>query len=189
MNQRQIWNRRHAEEEIGSISPSPFLDEVAHLLPAPGAAIDVAGGAGRNSIWLARRGFRVTLADFSAVALEKAVGRAAAAGVELHPLELDLENDPFPAGPWRVILSFNFLLRPLYPRFAAALAPGGLLIVSQPTVRNLERRSRPPRPFLFEEGELPTLIGDLELLHYTEGWTSGDHHEAHLVARKPGDRE
>jgi SAM-dependent methyltransferase len=186
MNQRQVWNQRHATEEIGSSAPSAFLEEIAHLLPPPGAALDVAGGAGRNAIWLAQKGFQVILADFSSVALEKATGRAAAVGVELHPLEIDLENAPFPAGPWQAILSFNFLWRPLYPHFAAALAPGGLLIVSQPTVRNLERRSRPPRPYLFEEGELLSLAGELEVLHYTEGWHPGDHHEAHLAARKLG---
>ena len=40
-------------------------------LPA-GAALDLGAGEGRNAIWLARRGWRVTAVDFSRVALARA---------------------------------------------------------------------------------------------------------------------
>jgi hypothetical protein len=66
----------------------------------------------------------------------------------------------------------------------ASLAVEGTLIVVQPTVRNLERNSKPPRPFLLNDDELPTLTKGLETMHYEEGWNPENRHEAVIVARK-----
>ena len=59
--------------------------------------------------------------------------------LSINRLEIDFETDPFPTGPWDVIVGFFFLDRTLFPRFADSLAPGGLLVYSQPTVTNLQR--------------------------------------------------
>ena len=59
-----------------------FAAEVVDL--APGRALDVACGEGRNAVWLAERGWRVTAVDFAAVGLAKARELAAARGVEVE---------------------------------------------------------------------------------------------------------
>jgi len=67
---RERWNRRWAGEERvhAGTAPSRFLvAEVANL--RPGAALDLACGAGRNAVWLAEQGWRVTGVDFSGVAV------------------------------------------------------------------------------------------------------------------------
>jgi 2-polyprenyl-3-methyl-5-hydroxy-6-metoxy-1,4-benzoquinol methylase len=64
---RQKWDARYAQPAAAPRDPEPFLLELDHLLPRSGRALDVAGGAGRNAIWLARRGLDVTLVDISAV--------------------------------------------------------------------------------------------------------------------------
>ena len=96
--------------------------------------------------------------------------------------------DPLPAGPFDVILSFNFLRRELFAAFPDRLAPEGLLVYLQPTLSNLSRHPRPPGPFLLKDGELPGLLQGLEVVSYQEGWfeTAGDEtrHEARLVARR-----
>jgi SAM-dependent methyltransferase len=157
------------------------------LLPSHGRALDVAGGAGTNAIWLARLGLDVTLADFSPVALELARHEAARNGVSLRLLETDLECEPFPAGPWDLILCVRFLWRPHFENFPAVLAPGGLLIVAHPTRSNLLRHDRPGRQYLLDDGELPELVRGLEVLRYQEGWTSEGYHEAKLIARRVTD--
>lgn len=54
----------------------------------------------------------------------------------------------------------------------------------QPTVRNLERHQRPPRPYLLDEGELPKLLDELRIVHYQEGWLTDGRHDAVVVARR-----
>ena len=82
----------------------------------------------------------MTLADIS----EKGAGdrtlRAAEAGVTIDTRQVDLETAPLPAptdadGPpgWDLILTTLYLNRGLFPQFAEALCPGGLLVVIHPT--------------------------------------------------------
>lgn len=79
------WDRRYAEAAlVWSAGPNRFVEsELADL--SPGRAIDVAAGEGRNSIWLAERGWDVTAVDFSQAGLDK--GRelqARGGGMELR---------------------------------------------------------------------------------------------------------
>ena len=54
------WDARYAAQElVWSAEPNRFVVEELSDLP-PGRALDVAAGEGRNAIWLASRGWRVT---------------------------------------------------------------------------------------------------------------------------------
>jgi SAM-dependent methyltransferase len=66
------WNQRYEGAELlWTAEPNRFLvEEVASL--APGIALDIGCGEGRNSVWLAKQGWSVTGVDFSNVALDKA---------------------------------------------------------------------------------------------------------------------
>jgi SAM-dependent methyltransferase len=140
---REAWNRKHAEGEhhFGG-RPNRFLvAEVDGL--APGRALDVACGAGRNAVWLAERGWRVTGVDFSDVALAAARELAAEAGVEVEWFEADVldyvpEPDAFdlvcvlylqlPADERQLVLA----------RAARAVAPGGTFVLVGHDLENLE---------------------------------------------------
>lgn len=181
------WDRIYAERGPELAEPASFLTAQAGRLPRSGPALDVAGGSGRHALWLARRGLAATLVDVSPIALERAREAASAAGLALATLAIDLESELLPAGPWSLIVCFHYLQRSLFPAFAAALAPGGMLLFCQPTVRNLERHARPSRRFLLEEGELAGLVAPLplEVVVLAEGWSGEGRHEAHLLARRP----
>ena len=183
---REKWDARYRERGPEAALPSPFLTALA--LPAPGRALDVAGGAGGNALWLERSGWDVTLLDISGEALKRAGAAAAAAGCALTLTAADLDQDPLPPGPFQLLLSFNYLDRALFPAFSRVLAPGGLLVYLQPTRSNLQRHPHPGAPHLLDDGELPTLVRDLEIVRYEEGWFSDGgepRHEARLVARRP----
>lgn len=128
------WDRRYAEGSHGlSSEPNPLLAELAGPLPA-GRALDLAAGAGRNAIWLARRGWRVTAVDFSRVGLERAATRAGDLGLELECVRADLYDYHPPAAAFDLVL-----IAYMHPQaaqrasvFAAAaeaVAPGGHVLV------------------------------------------------------------
>jgi len=186
MSDREHWNTRYSESPWPH-DPSPWLVDNVTILPDASRVLDIAGGTGRNAIWLAKQGWDVTIADVSDVALEIAATRAHADDVAIHVDESDLTRGVLPHGPWDVLMVFHYLDRTLFKMFGSVLAAGGILIGALATVRNLERNARPPRPYLLDEGELPRLVRDLELVRYVEGWEDG-RHDARFVARKPADR-
>ena len=166
---RRRWDARYQERAAGQPAPSPFLVSLADRLPAGGRALDVAGGAGGDALWLARNGLQVSLLDISETALAQAHAAAAAAGLTIETIAADLDVDPLPAGPFAVITCFNFLDRRLFAQIPDRLSSGGLFVFSQPTRKNLERHSHPGARFLLEEAELPRLVAGLEILEYREG--------------------
>ncbi len=128
------WDRRYADNSRAfSYEPNPLLAELASPLVA-GRALDLAAGAGRNALWLAGRGWRVTAVDFSRVGLQRAESRAAELGLELDCVHADLYDYRPPAAAFELVL-----ITYMHPRidqretvFAAAaeaVAPGGHLLV------------------------------------------------------------
>jgi len=180
---RQKWDARYAAEGAPD-EPSAWLTSLGGHLPREGRALDVAGGAGRNAVWLAKQGLRVTLVDISPVGLLAAEKRGREAGVTIETLRRDLEVEPLPEGPWDVILQSHYLERPLFQQYPRLLAPNGLLVVEHPTRSNLLRHAKPGAAFLLEDGELPSLCAGLLRVHYEEGWTQQGRHEARCLARR-----
>lgn len=67
----RAWDQRYAESDlVWSATPNQFVAaELADL--RPGRALDMAAGEGRNTLWLAERGWDVTAVDFSLTGLDK----------------------------------------------------------------------------------------------------------------------
>ena len=75
------WDARYAASpSVWSITPNEFVVEFLSDLPA-GTVIDLAGGEGRNALWLAGHGWKAEVADFSHVALDKFTARATEEGL------------------------------------------------------------------------------------------------------------
>lgn len=185
---RERWNARWRERAADLEDASPFLVANARLLPSTGRALDLAGGAGRNAIWLARRGLDVTLVDVSDVALDKAEERARRLGVDkrMRFLRVDLEA-PLPFAPlFDVVVVTHYLDRERRDSFIDVLVDDGVLVAANPTVTNLERHAHPSPRFLVERGELAQWATGqgLSLLAVQEDWTTEGMHEAAIVARK-----
>ena len=186
---RDKWNARYRERGENASTPSPAIVELAEFLPpvtparCDHRALDVAGGSGRHAIWLAERGFRVTVVDVAKEGLALAARAATARGIELETVIRDLDTEPLPDGPFDVILCHHFLYPSLFDESASRLAPNGVVVAVHPTQRNLERHPRPSARFLFEEGALRRAADGWEILHADEGWQSTGRHEARVVAR------
>jgi tellurite methyltransferase len=165
--------------------PSPFLEEVLPLLPR-GRAADLAAGAGRESVFLAIQGFEVEAWDADAVSLDRAAALAARNGVAIRTVHADLEarGVKLPHDAYALITCFRFLHRPLLPRMAEALGPGGMIVYETYRVGQ-ERFGKPKRRrFLLEEGELARAFAGLEILRYEEPSPPDGPLMARLLARK-----
>jgi SAM-dependent methyltransferase len=136
--EREDWNRRwrergfHCEDDPGDL----LEQELGGL--SPGRALDLGCGAGRASIWLARRGWRVTAVDFSEVAIELA--RESGADVDWVLADLD-EYEPEPRAFDLVLVLYVHLAadgrRALLEHAVDALAPGATLLVVGHDLTNL----------------------------------------------------
>lgn len=189
---RAKWNQKYSDPDFAPRKPSPVLLSLAKWLPpARGRALDLAGGCGRHSIWLAQQGFDVTLADVSPVGLQVARERAQAAGVKISTLEHDLEQQGLPPGRWDLIVSICYLWQPTPEQIKTALRPSGVFIMIQPTTTNLEQHEKPPRDFLLQPGELPARFNaadcqqhGLVVCEQKEGWAEDGLHDAVLVVSR-----
>jgi SAM-dependent methyltransferase len=164
--ERQQWDERYrADELIWKAEPNRFLVEEAASL-APGRALDLACGEGRNALWLAERGWQVTAVDFSAVGLEKARRLASERGLELVLVEADvLEWEP-PAASFDLVIVMYLHLpagarRRVQQRAASALAPGAtLLVVGHDSTNLTEGIGGPQDPAVLFGPE--DIVGDLD---------------------------
>ncbi len=180
MNDRRRWDERWRERG-GPGEPSPWVRSLCERLPTRGRALDVAGGAGRHALVLARHGLDVTIADVSPVALGLADAAARAEGLTLRTVAGDLEDGPLPPGPFDVLLCYHFLYRPAYRSFASVVVPGGTVAIVHMTRINLERNPHPTAQFLLEPGELPSLLPGVSVVSYEESWGAEGRHEARVI--------
>ena len=141
--EREEWNRKHREAGVlFGVEPNRFLVAEVEGLP-PGRALDLACGAGRNAVWLAERGWRVTAVDFADVALRTARRLAEARGVEVEWVEADV-REWVPGAAAFELVTILYLQLPAEERWlvlgraAAAVAPGGTLLLVGHDRENLE---------------------------------------------------
>lgn len=148
-----FWNERYgSQERLWSGNPNVRLVEEAADLP-PGTALDIGCGEGADAIWLASRGWQVTGTDISTVALDRAAAHAG--DLTITWLRADLLSwTPRPAAYDLVSAHFMqlppALREPLFSTWAAAVSPGGsLLIVGHHPSDMHVTAHRPDMPELF----------------------------------------
>ncbi len=189
------WDARYeAKGALWGVEPNQFLVEIVRNLE-PGTALDLGCGQGRNSFWLASRGFTVTGIDLSPVAIEQA--RAVAAE---HDLDVTFESADLttwdPAGcVWDLVILTYLHLSPerrpiVHGAAKRAVAPGGRLVVIAHHLDNLGNGTGgPPIPeLLFTEEQLAGDFADLEVLRnerVVRATDRGDAIDIVFVGKKP----
>ena len=187
-NARVEWDRRYREGSHASLTPDPFLlsayeEFIAPAFPHGGHALDLAAGVGRHAIYLAERGWQVTLVDVSPQALALAQTEAKARGVSIACRAEDLTEWPLPASAFDLVLNLLYLERGLFAQIEHALKPGGILVFKTYTREQLRLGGGPTHPMhLLESNELLRAFSSLQILHYHE--SVRDKAVAELVARK-----
>jgi SAM-dependent methyltransferase len=196
--------RYRSASALWSGQPNPQLVAEVAGLP-PGSAFDVGSGEGADAIWLAERGWRVTAVDFSPTALQRAAEQAAGRGPEVAGRidwrQADLTTWAPPEASFDLVSAQYMHLPPeprsaLFARLAAAVAPGGILLIVGHDFSDLaagaHRLDMPEMFFTAEEvaadltpGEWDVLVTDARPrpAHVHEG-EEITVHDAVLVARR-----
>ncbi|SDR82587.1 Thiopurine S-methyltransferase (TPMT) [Paraoerskovia marina] len=133
----EFWDERYrSAPAVWSGRPNPRLVEHAGDL-APGRALDVGCGEGADVLWLAERGWQVTGVDLSQVALDRAAGHVAQAGPDVAARATWERVDLLEWSPSETydLVNVQFMhlptptLRSVHRRLAAAVRPGGTLLI------------------------------------------------------------
>src|SRR5215212_4148716 len=154
------WNERYRSREELDEQPAALLVEAARDLP-PGRALDLACGAGRNAIWLARHGWEVVAVDGASEAIR--VVREHEPRVDARVLDLETGAPlPFPDASFDLAVILYYLHRPLFAEARRVVRPGGLIVTAVRT------RGINPR-FCVSPGELVTFFEGWDVLHQRDG--------------------
>lgn len=133
--QSRHWDDRFSEPGYAyGEQPNDFLVEAAKHFPARGDALSLCEGEGRNAVYLARLGFRVTAVDFSEVGLAKARALAEKHGVTIVTVVADLADFDLGVARWDLVLSIfaqppSAIRQRLYRQMQQALRPQGKLVL------------------------------------------------------------
>ncbi|RWZ58291.1 class I SAM-dependent methyltransferase [Labedella populi] len=194
------WEDRYSgDESVWSGHPNAQIVAEASRLP-PGTALDVGCGEGGDVVWLARQGWTVTGADFSANGLARAARHAVSAGVAARTDWWQVDAHSFGSGGREYDLVTTHFLHPpdggmvdVTRRLAAAVAPGGhLLVVGHAPSAVITQLSESHRRAMFHAEELlPALPAGFEVIAaeerprtMTRDGVTMDVHDATLVARR-----
>lgn len=197
-----MWDQRYSEPGfVYGTEPNDFLAEKAeHYLRPKGEVLSLAEGEGRNAVFLARRGFRVTGVDSSAVGLEKARALADTHGVRIETVVADLADFDLGVERWDGVVSIWCHTPPplrarLHRSVVAALRPGGVLLLEAYTPRQLEYKTGgpPTADLMMTLAAVREELAGLELLEAEETLREvreGRYHGGmsavlQVVARKP----
>lgn len=187
-NERDRWNRRYRAGSHTPLVPDPFLltafhDYIEPLLPHGGSALDVAGGAGRHAIWLAQRGWRVTLVDISDVGIGRARTNAKRLADRIEFEVAYMKKFKARRQRYDVVMVFFYLERGIFPELVKALRPGGLLVYKTYRSEQSKLKGGPKCPrHLLKENELLQAFRGLRVLYYAE--TARERAVAEFIGRK-----
>jgi len=167
---RDHWDRKYAETELlWSSGPNRFLvAEAADL--APGRALDLACGEGRNALWLAGLGWKITGVDFSDVAIARARERADREQLDVEFVCADLLEYKPEVDAFDLVLVFYLQIHPLERRrvleraVPALRADGTFLLVGHDLTNLTEGIGGPPDPdLLYTPDDIVAELPGLEI--------------------------
>ena len=166
---RDRWNGKFAEV-LGTQPDAPdafLLECLAELELGPGARVlELAAGAGRNTLALAARGLDVEAWDVSPVGLELLAARCAERGYTARARAVDLDAPPCVSPEFDLVVVVNYLDRDLYKTLSSYVRPGGHVVLAHFTED--WPRARPAPRHRLAAGELARGLPGLMTLRSVE---------------------
>lgn len=175
--ERAQWNERFAGEDYWfGTEPTPFLASQAHRLEPGMTALAIADGEGRNGVWLARQGLKVTTVDLSPKGIAKAQRLAAHFGVAIETVCADLEAWDWGPPRFDVVVGVLFQFAGpawrdgIFRAMKDVLKPGGLVMIQgyRPEQIAYGTGGPPLVENLYTAELLRAAFAEMEILHLAE---------------------
>ena len=178
---KQRWNKRHIEKPMRH-NIEPILEKYFNEANI-GNALDIACGTGRNTHFMAEKGFLVDAVDLSDYALGEIKNLET-----ISKIEADLDSYNLELNKYDLIININYLNRRFFPQIKEALKSGGVVIFETFIVAHGDF-TQPKNPeYLLRTNELLHAFIGLEVIFYEERLETNLRGEkikvASLVARK-----
>lgn len=158
---KERWNKRHVDKPMRT-NVEPLIEKYINEAEV-GEALDIACGIGRNTHFLAEKGFLVDALDVSDYALSQVKDMAT-----IKKFEVDLDTHNLEINKYDLIVNINYLSRRLMPQIKEALRSGGVIIFETFIIAHGEF-TQPVNPeFLLRKNELLHAFIGLDIIHYEE---------------------
>ncbi len=178
---KKRWNIRHVEKPMRT-NVEPIIEKYIDMANS-GKALDIACGVGRNTHFLAEKGFFVDAVDFSDYALSQVQNDE-----KINKIEVDLDIYNLQKNEYDLVININYLSRRLLPQIKEALKPNGLLIFETFIVAHGDFNQPANPEYLLRVNELLHAFIGLDIIYYEEkdavNLRGENTRVASLVARK-----
>ena len=169
------WNKRHVEKPMRH-NVEPIVEKYIGTADI-GEALDIACGVGRNTHFLAEKGFLVDAVDISDYALSQVKDIKS-----IKKFDVDLDTYNLEINKYDLIVNINYLSRRLIPQMKEALRSGGVIIFETFIIAHGEF-TQPVNPeFLLRKNELLHAFIGLDIIYYEERSDVNLRGEATMVA-------
>jgi tellurite methyltransferase len=148
------WDSKYLKN-IGNSDPSDILEKYI-FLASHGNALDLACGNGRNSRFLAQKGFQVDAVDISNIAINHLAGQ----DPRINVICQDIDTWQIPQDHYQIIINIRFMDRRLFPMIEKGLKPGGILI--------FESFIDEKKEYCLESNELLNAFEHFHVVYYEE---------------------
>lgn len=171
----QFWNERFDKKEfIFGKEPNEYLvEQASRYLNPKSSVLCIADGEGRNGVWLAKQGMRVTGFDVSDIALSKANQFAKENQVNIRYSLCDTDGFDWQANSYDAVIGIFIqfadpeMRTRIFKQVHQTLKPGGLFILQGYTPKQLEYKTGGPSliEHLYTEEMIRELSQGLEILN------------------------
>ncbi|NQU56214.1 MAG: class I SAM-dependent methyltransferase [Rhodospirillales bacterium] len=171
---QDFWNQRYqAEGFLFGREPNAFVKSQAHLFKPGQNVLSIADGEGRNGVFVACQGARVTSVDFSAPALEKARRLAEEFSVEITIEQQDIYEWHGTDGAYDIVLAIFIQFAPpekrtlLFDNIKRLVKPGGLVVMQgyRPEQVAYKTGGPPEAENMYTSDLLRTAFADFDIQH------------------------
>jgi tellurite methyltransferase len=171
--QRTHWDQKYQQEMASLTKPDPFFlsgyeQFVDDLFPSAGTVLDLAGGLGRHALWLASRGWQVSVVDISEVAISRLGRKALQLNLSLDLFAMAATEYKFEPSQFDLIVLFYHLDRSLCEKIVPALKPGGFLICKTSLQWDSGETSTSTSTDPLQRNEILSLVRGLCVMYHRE---------------------